>query len=259
MRSIVQAFALAAVGLPAACGGAPPAPASTTAEAPAPTTTAAPSSASTEADAKKKAQEEAARQIPTQCAEGVGDGKLCLPPPAFAKRLCQGFHPDIALTLLGKNSPFSRGYLAGNVEAWNASGGMSSNDKLVFEEEVLILIQRTADTGGMMVSGAGGGYDVLRWDGTCASLSGGELRTQVPGQPKYAPIPWKSLDEKTRNALEADEKVGKVVGERRRECKGATMGSVSLQCEKADKMMSKVIVEYVRNGGALPTPEPLKP
>ncbi|AKT38283.1 hypothetical protein [Chondromyces crocatus] len=250
-----SALALTALSFCCACGGNAAAPAPKAPDTESSSQAAVekePSPEDVAAEAKKKADEEAARRVPTQCAEGVGDGKLCLPPPAFAKRLCQGFHPDVALTLLGKGTPFSRGYVAGDIEAWNASGGMSSNDKLAFDEEVLILMHRSADTGGMMVSGASGGYDVLRWDGTCASLSGGELRMKVQVKPKFPPVPWKSLDEKTRTALEADEKVGKAVGDRRRECKGATMGSVSQKCEKADKVMSQVIVEYVRGGGALP-------
>ncbi len=257
MRSPLIPLAIASL-VCAACGGSTPAPEAS------PGSEAAPSAAADQAKgadadaaAKKKADDEAARQIPTQCAQSGGDGKLCLPPWGFVKRLCQGFHPDVALTLFAKDSPFTRGYLTRDTEAWNASGGVSSSDKMVFDEEVLILAHRAPDTGGMVVSGAGGGYDVLRWDGTCASLMGEEVRLQRPPQPKHAAIPWKSLGEKTREALQADEKVGKVVTERRKECKGATMGSVSLKCEKADKQMSVVIVEFVRNGGTLPAPGPL--
>lgn len=254
MRSHLLALTLAlTLG---ACGGAAPAP-----EASAPSAASAPPGTprDAEAEAKKKAEDEAARQIPTKCAEGVGDGKHCLPPPAFAARLCQGSHPDVALALFARGTPFTRAYLAADVEAWYASGGPSSSGKLVFEEEVLLLVHRAAAAGGMTVSGAGGGYDVLRWDGTCASLSEGELRFRVPSRPKSAPIPWKSLDLKIRDALEADEKVGKAVAGRRSECKGAAMGSVTAKCEKADKLMGQAIVDYVRSGGALPAPGALPP
>lgn len=255
MRTPLSTLALAAL-LCAACGGSAPPPEAGGESKPAPAAAADSGKEKPDADAaaKKKSDDEASRQIPTQCAESGGDGKLCMPPRAFVKRLCQSFHPDVALVLFAKDSPFTRGYLTRDTEAWNASGGVSSSDKMVFDEEVLILAHRAPDTGGMVVSGAGGGYDVLRWDGTCASLMSEEVRLQRPPQPKYAAIPWKSLDAKTRDALQADEKVGKVVAERRRECKGATMGSVSLKCEKADKMMSTVIVEFVRNGGAIPSP-----
>ncbi|MCC6554377.1 MAG: hypothetical protein IT372_15455 [Polyangiaceae bacterium] len=243
-----------ALPLSAACGGAAPA-----APGPAAPPPAADKPADRDQTADKPAEtpeEAASRRIPTACAEG-GDGKVCLPPRLFVKRLCEGIHPDIALALLARGTPFTRGYLTRDVEAWNASGGASSSDKLRLDEEVLVLFHRVPDTGGMVVSGSGGGYDVLRWDGSCASLMSEELRLRAPAKPKHAVIPWKSLDEKTRAALEADEKVGKAVTDRRKECRGATMGEVSKKCEKADRAMSATIVEYVRAGGSLPAPPPL--
>jgi hypothetical protein len=154
--------------------------------------------------------------------------------------------------LFAKGSPFTRGYLTRDTEAWNASGGASSSGKLLFDEEVLILSHHVPDAGGMTVSGSGGSYDVLRWDGTCASLMAEEIRLRQPPKPRFATIPWKHLSETSRDALEADAKVGAAVAERRKACKGATMGSVSAQCEKVDKKMSQSIVDYVRRGGALP-------
>jgi hypothetical protein len=62
---------------------------------------------------------------------------------------------------------------------------------------------------------------------------------------------------KTREALEADEKVGVVVTEQRKECKGSTFGEVSGKCAKADEKLSGVIVNFIRNGGTVPTPESL--
>jgi hypothetical protein len=230
----------------AGCGGSAPdaeAPASVAARP-------APAPARTRADAEK-----GATALPTACEKGKENP--CLPPMQFVKKLCGGLFPDIALVLFAKGSPWTRGYLRMNVEAWNASGGASSSDKLVFDEEVLILSQKTADTGGMQVSGSGGGYDVLRWDGTCASLAGEELTRKVPPKAKHAKIPWKSLDYAVREALEAHATIGKVVGERRKECKGATMGDVSLKCVKADAMLSAAVVDYVRGGGTVPAPSRL--
>ncbi len=191
-------------------------------------------------------------KLPDACNE---QGKLCLPPPAFVKRLCASSFPDVALAMLAKGTPWSRGYLrVKSAEAWNASGGVSSQDKLVFEEEFVLLTHRSADTGGMQVSGAGGGYDVLRWDGSCASLQDEEVSLSASPSPKAAKIPWKSLDDKTQEALLADEKINKVYMDRRKECKGATIGDVSLKCVKLDDLLSKVVVDFVRGGGAVPTP-----
>ena len=48
-------------------------------------------------------------------------------------------------------------------------------------------------------------------------------------------IPWRSIEDGTKAALEKDEKFAKLVTDRRKECKGASIGSVSDKCEKADK------------------------
>jgi hypothetical protein len=244
-RTFARVAAVAPLIL-ASCGGTPP-PAAP--PEPTPEPSAAASASAPDADKPDD-------KLPTACAD-AGD-KLCMPPGAFVKRLCGGFFPDVALSMLGKGTPWTRGYLrVKSTEAWNASGGVSSSDKVVFDEEFVILTHRKADTGGMVVSGAGGGYDVLRWDGTCASLMDEEVTLKTPPAPKAAKIPWKSLDDKVRDALLTDDKVNKTYTERRKECKGATMGDVSLKCVKVDDQLSAVIVDFVRNGGTLPPPPKL--
>lgn len=192
--------------------------------------------------------------LPTACADSVAGG-LCTPPLSFVKRLCKAYSPDAALVLFAHGTPWTRGYLNRNVEAWNASGGASSNERLEFDEEVILLYHRAANAGGIQVSGSGGGYDVLRWDGTCASLASDEITLKLPPKAKHAKIAWKSLDNTTREALLADEKIGNADSERRKECKGATMGEVSLKCVKADARLSVVIIEYIRKGGTIPPPK----
>jgi hypothetical protein len=192
------------------------------------------------------------RTLPTECEE---KGKLCLPPAPFVKRICNDSFPDVALAMLAKGTPWSRGYLrVKSAEAWNASGGVSSADKLVFEEEFVLLAHRDGNTGGMQVSGSGGGYDVLRWDGSCASLMDEEVSLSPSPSPRYAKIPWKNLEDKVQAALLADEKINKVYTDRRKECKGATIGDVSAKCVKLDDLLTKVVFDYVRGGGSVPTP-----
>ncbi len=200
-------------------------------------------------------EEAPSTELPSACA--TTDDKICLPPKSFVKRLCAGFFPDTALAMFKKGSPWTRAYLRMNVEAWNASGGMSSSDKLVFDEEVLIVAHRGADAGGMQVSGSTGSYDVLRWDGTCASLMGEEVTTKAAPAPKHARIPWKSLDDKIKEALMNDAKIGKIAADRKKECKGATSGDVSLKCVKADDGLVGAVVDFVRGGGAIPQPTKL--
>ncbi|MFT3776563.1 MAG: hypothetical protein QM820_65320 [Minicystis sp.] len=231
-----------------ACGSSAPPP--VTAPAPSAEASAAPTVAPV------AEEDQPFGKIPTECADK--GAKICLPPAKFVKRLCGGFYPDVALTMLAKGTPWQRGYLrVKSVEAWNASGGVSSADKIVFEEEFIIVARREAATGGVQVSGAGASYDVLRWDGTCASLMEDEVSLRGSSTPKHAKIPWKNLDEKVRDALTANDKIGKVYAERRKECKGATMGDVTAKCQKADDMLSTVVVDYMRGGGSVPPPAKL--
>src|SRR5512140_472108 len=71
-------------------------------------------------EAKDEAPPEPAA-LPTECAEE--GAKPCLPEAEFAKRLCAGVYPEVALTMFGKTQPWTRAYLTGDTEAWNASGG----------------------------------------------------------------------------------------------------------------------------------------
>jgi hypothetical protein len=147
--------------------------------------------------------------------------------------------------------------LTRKTEAWNASGGASAGGYLEFDEEVLILAERKADSGGMQVSGAGGGYDAIRWDGSCVTLSGEELTQNRPPAPKSPGIEWRFLDDNVQEALRKDEKVNAAYLERRKHCKGAVSGDVSDKCVKADKQLSDAIVSYLRGGGAVPVPTTL--
>jgi hypothetical protein len=195
---------------------------------------------------------EAEGVIPTQCARA---GDVCTPGAKFVQRLCKGNFPSVALYLFQKQMPWTRGYLRGETEAWNASGGASESGKLAFDEEVIILRKRAADTGGMQVSGAGGGYDALRWNGSCVTLAAEEVTLDAPPKPKAAKVEFRWLDTAVQDSLRKDSALDAAVTERKRECKGAHSGEVSLKCVKADAKLSDGIVDFVRKGGAIATPE----
>jgi hypothetical protein len=239
----------------AACGGAPK-----EAEAPAPAVKQA-SSEEAQADPKpsdpeeKKAADAAPTELPTECAKK--GGSTCTPPEAFVNKLCQGSYPSVAIAMFKKGTPWVRGYLTRKTKAWNASGGASESDMLEFDEEVLILRQRSADLGGMQVSGAGGGYDALRWNGGCVTLAKEELTEKLPPKPKSAHVEWRLLDDSMQTAMRNDDKVTKAYRARQKECQGATMGTVSSKCVKADAALSDIIVDYVRNGGDVGKPDRL--
>ena len=190
------------------------------------------------------------RALPTECAGGA-DAGLCLPPDGFVARLCEDDFPSVALALFRKGTPWTRRYLTRDVEAWNASGGKTASGKMVFDEEVLVLRHRDAGGGGLVINGqSGGGYDVLRWDGSCASLSADELTKRLPPKAKTAKVPWRVLEDHIQAALQRDERIEKRAEERRRECRTASPD----KCEKLERKLAAAVVEHVRSGGDVPDP-----
>jgi hypothetical protein len=237
----------------AACGGS-----SKPAEAPAseaPPSASPADEASPAADSKASESAEASSGgVPKDCFKSSG---LCLPDPKFIKKLCNNRFPAMALYLFGNGSKWPRAYLNRKTEAWNASGGASAGGFVEFDEEVLLLFERKADLGGMQVSGAGAGYDALRWDGSCVTLSGEEVTRDRPPAPKTPRIEWRFLDDNVQEALRKDEKINQAYLARRKECKGAGTGDVSSKCVKVDAQLSDAIVAFVRGGGAIPVPSTL--
>ena len=193
--------------------------------------------------------------LPTTCGSEmtIKDLKVCLPPGPYAKRLCGGVYPDVALGMFGKGTPWTRLWLAGEVEAWNASGGRTHPAKLVFDEEVMVLSRHAAaSAGGIVMSGAGASYDVLRWDGTCVSVMEGELTTRRPPAPKHALVPFGHLEETTRHALLASAKVKATLESRDKACSSGSQ--VGRSCEDAGRAVTQAVAEFVRGGGSLPLP-----
>lgn len=197
----------------------------------------------------------ATAELPSACANKSGGA--CTMPKAFVQKLCAGNFPGVALYLFANSSPWTRLYVRGRTKAWNASGGASDNSWLEFDEELLALVERKADLGGMQVSGAGASYDALRWDGSCVTLSSEEVTLDRPPSPKSARIEWRFLDDNVQEALREDEKVNQAYLARRKECGGASSGEVSLKCVKADQKLSELIVAHLRSGGKLPEPTKL--
>jgi len=200
--------------------------------------------------------------LPSTCgADGTfKDTKLCMPERAFSKKLCTGIYPEVALGLFAKGTPFTRIYLAGDVEAWNASGGRTHRTKLAFDEEVLVLSKNGAGAGaGIVMTGAQASFDVLRWDGSCVSVMEGEITARKPPAPKPADVSFSRLEESTRHALLATPKIKATHNALFKACGSATSITATAAdkkaCEKADRAFSLSIVDAVRAGtAALPAP-----
>lgn len=194
--------------------------------------------------------------VPTKC---VKETPVCDPGKKFVKKLCNDSFPSLALNMFSGGTPWTRAYLAvRDVEPVNAFGGLSGGEHLTLDEEVIVLFQTMSkDPNAMQVSGSGS-YQVLRWNGTCATLQEGELRMQRPPKPKAAKVTWRFLEEPTREALRKNETITETYRARKKACRGATMGEVSDKCEKFDKKLHETVVSVVREGSIeLPTPEKL--
>jgi hypothetical protein len=151
------------------------------------------------------------------------------------------------LTLFAKQTPFTRLYVRGKV------------DELAAGEEVLAVRFHAAQKGGMVVGSGNGTYDVLRWDGTCSIAVEAEVFTRSrPARPGTASIKWHRLGNRVQDALIASsEAVKRAHARRGKECQGAMSGDVSAGCLRADQALVDAIVDYVRDGGALPAADSL--
>jgi hypothetical protein len=170
---------------------------------------------------------------------------VCTPPTDYVDRLCARPHQDLALALFAKATPFTRIYLRGKF------------DELAFDEEVLALRFHAVPKNGIQVGSAAGSYDVFRWDGTCAMAVDADMITRTrPPKPKTARIRWHRIGDKTQDALiVASDSVKRARAKRGKECHGAMSGDVSDACEKADAALVDAVVDFIRAGGNLPTPD----
>jgi hypothetical protein len=186
--------------------------------------------------------------VPDQCIERKG---ACMPPTDWAKKVCEDFYPDLALYMFRKGTPWTRLYMRTGLNAVNGWGPTLDED-LVSHEEVLVINHRLSKD--WVVEGSDGTYDVLRWNGSCVTLDVNEVTPERPPRPKHSRVEWKALSERMQEALREDQRVLSTYRERRKECKGASIGRVTKRCEVLDGELGDVIAEYVRNQQDLPTP-----
>jgi len=139
------------------------------------------------------------------------------------------------------------------VRAANLRGGPVGVADLTFAEEVLILAQH-GDSGEMQVSGTGG-FDVLRWDGTCATLSDDELVLRVPAPPRHAQFAWNYIDENIQQVLLQNQTIKGARADERKRCHGMSPNDRSPSCREAAERLNEYIVVAVRTGVELPLPE----
>jgi hypothetical protein len=198
--------------------------------------------------------------IPDEC--GDSDSEACMPPSPWVSKLCSGVYPEVALHMFRKGTPWTRLFSKARAPAFNTAGGgaPSLSDEKVDMHEELIALRRNDEGRGMrageMQMGEIAGYDVLRWNGSCVTMHDGEFSTKPPrrGRVAHSRIEWRWLSDPIRNALQTDLEVHEAFVARKKECRGATLGTVSKACVKQDNQLVDAIVAYVRAGGDLPEP-----
>lgn len=245
----------------AGCGGAaaPSEPAKSAVAPPAKVAAAPADEPKSDAPSAPSAPERSAgleRVLPTECVKGV---EPCATPSKFVEQVCRGKYPDLALAMFSKGTPWRRGYVkVETLEPVNMFDGERGDQWLSFGEEVLILRTRGGGGhGGVQVSGPTD-VDILRWDGTCATIRQ-EMLAQWPTNTTIITprISWKYLDEPIQEALLADKWVQNTSAKERPACRGSTMKSPDAACDKASRKLTEAITVALRGGLALPTPEKL--
>jgi hypothetical protein len=257
-NSVVIAMAFAGTG---ACGpqrsAVAPAP-----EAPAPATRPEPARSARAGTPVLPEPEPAAavspaltRDVPNDCgasAEG------CTPPRAFAEKVCRSKYPELALFLFSRGTPWQRLYVkAESVEPVNVYDGERSSRWLGFGEEVLVLRENGPGASQKVVVSGPTDVDVLRWDGTCATIRKEMLVSYVPAPMDSVRIVWRYLDEDVQEQLLRDELVVRAQAAERTSCRGSSVKNPSPACEKAMKRLTDVIVLALKRekGVVLALPE----
>jgi hypothetical protein len=202
------------------------------------------------AAAKPEPPSEDAFGLPARCSKKKWP---CVPPPKWVAKLCEDVYPDVALHMFAPRSPWQRFYMLQNAEPFNASGGASlMGDKMRRGEEVIAL--RRHNSRGAFQTSDIGGYDVLRWNGACATVHDGEFQIRPLSDVAHARLEWREIGFPLRQVLETDDGISATYEERRRQCKGISLGRVSADCEDYTKRLVDEVVRYVRDGGRLPKP-----
>ena len=155
--------------------------------------------------------------------------------------------------LFQKSAPWHHAYLRRKVDAW-FTGGPSSKATLAFDEEVLVLRFRAPGGGGMVVEGASGTYDVLRWDGKCFTLDSDEITAKRPPEAGAARLKWDRIGANMQAAILQNDDVKRAYDRRAKACKNAPPNddAASPACETADSVLGLAIANHVRAVGRPP-------
>jgi len=188
------------------------------------------------------------REVPSTCADTVN----CLPPSAFVDAVCKRKFTDLPLYLFAGKMPWRHLYVkAEYVEPVNPHGGEQSEAWMQFGEEVLLLRKRDPQATGVQVSGPSD-VDVLRWDGTCATIREEMLVSYVPAPMQSPRIIWKYLDQGSQEALLKNGVVARSREAEKKSCHDSSATHPTPVCEKAMQKLTDAIVLAVHQNIELP-------
>lgn len=185
---------------------------------------------------------EPARALP-ECAAAP-----CVPPHRFVSSLCSGKYPGVAVAMFADSALWQRAYVrVREVDPFNTIGGPSSSEKLMFDEEVIILDGvGPKDPTKISVSGANS-HHVLRLDGTCATVMEDEVTAVKPPLPGHAQLNWAHLDDNIQAALLEDPGVKAARDAQRTSCKGASVLGATDKCVEAGRRLTVQVVKALRH------------
>jgi len=200
----------------------------------------------------------ASAELPLSCS---GSSKDCYPPTSFVRTLCKKRYPGVAVVMFNRSAPWQHAYVrVKDVMPFNSLGGPSAHMRLDFLEEVLLLRERQPkkQQQQMMILDAPVSYDVLRFDGTCATLAEDEFMTKKPLiRPHYAPVIWQQIDTRVRLALAENPKISEAAEVQNSACQGTFLAGGGETCRDATQGLTRAIMTVLSEGVALPLPSKL--
>jgi len=173
-------------------------------------------------------------------------------PRAFVDAVCKHKFADLPLYFFAGHLPWQHLYVkAEYVEPVNPYGGDQSEAWLQFGEEVVLLRKKHAGGKGVQVSGPSD-VDVLRWDGTCATIREEMLVSYVPAPMQSPRIIWKYLDVGSQDALAKNSVVARSLEAQKKGCHDSSFTHPTPACEKTMRQLTDAIVLAVHQNIELP-------
>jgi hypothetical protein len=160
--------------------------------------------------------------------------------------------------MFNKSAPWQHAYVkVKDVAPFNSLGGPSAHTRLEFLEEVVLLRERKPKKQQqmMVVQDLPVSYDVLRFDGTCATLANDEFMTRKPVvRAHYAPVIWQQIDTRVRLALAENQTIAQAAEAQNMACQGTFLAGGGETCRDATQRLTRAIMTVLNEGVDLPKP-----